>query len=78
MTPPNHTPTLAPEGLYRWREFKTLLPIGREAWRLRVKARTAPQPIHVTPACTAWRGRDLLQWLDDPVGYHVPEEHAVN
>lgn len=64
-------PTIVPEGLYRWSEIAPVLPIAREAWRLRVLAGTAPKPIKLGIRCTAWRGVDLLAWLADPNGYHV-------
>lgn len=69
---PTNLNVISPEGLYRWAEIKGRLPVSRETWRLRVKTKTAPQPIRIGERCTAWRGADLLQWLSDPNGYEAP------
>ena len=63
-----------PEGLYRWSEFANRIPYSRETWRLRVKEGRAPRPVLVDEGRTAWRGADILQWLQDPVGYKAPAE----
>lgn len=62
-------PTLHPEGLYRWNDFRDRIPFTRETWRQRIKAGTAPKPKPVGPNCTAWTGADLLAWLNNPSGY---------
>ncbi len=60
---------IAPEGLYRWNELKSILPCGREKWRLLGLAKRAPQPVRLGTRCTAWRGQDVLNWLDNPNDY---------
>jgi predicted DNA-binding transcriptional regulator AlpA len=62
---------IAPQGLYRWAQIKSLLPISRETWRLRIKAGRAPKPSYEDDNVTAWRGADLIAWLDNPSGYEA-------
>jgi predicted DNA-binding transcriptional regulator AlpA len=38
------------------------------AWR-RVRARTFPQPIRISPQVTAWRVGDVRKWIKDPANY---------
>lgn len=56
-----------PDGLYRWADLRDVVPLSREGWRLRVRAGTAPAPVTIEPRFTAWRGADILAWLDDPI-----------
>jgi len=58
-----------PEGLYRWKTLKDVVPVSRETWRKRVNNGTAPQPVRIGKRCISWRGIDVLRWLADPVGY---------
>ncbi|OZI23988.1 hypothetical protein CAL26_06030 [Bordetella genomosp. 9] len=60
---------LSPQGLYRWRDIKPLVGVGRETWRRLVNAKRAPQPLHIGPRCTVWRGTDLIAWLSAPGNY---------
>jgi predicted DNA-binding transcriptional regulator AlpA len=62
-------PKIDPEGLYRWAEIAPYLPFKREAWRLRVLNKTAPQPIRLGARCTLWRGADIIDWLSRPDTY---------
>ena len=34
-------------------------------WR-KVKAKTFPAPVKLSPGCTAWRVEDLRAWMDAP------------
>lgn len=63
--------TIAPQGLYRWAQIEHMLPISRETWRLRIKAGLAPKPTLEEDNLTAWRGSDLIAWLDNPRGYRA-------
>lgn len=62
-------PTIHPEGLYRWDEFADRIPFSRETWRKRVLAGQAPAAKLVGRACTAWKGADILAWLNNPDSY---------
>jgi len=68
--------TIHPEGLYRWGEFADRIPFSRETWRKRVLSHRAPAPIRIGGACTAWRGSEILAWLENPDGYGQP--HGKN
>ncbi|MGN6024619.1 helix-turn-helix transcriptional regulator [Alcaligenes faecalis] len=59
-------PTIHPEGLYRWDEFADRIPFSRETWRKRILAGQAPAAKLVSRACTAWKGADILAWLNNP------------
>lgn len=67
---------IRPEGLYAWNDFEDRIPYSRETWRKRVNKGTAPAPQVRTVARTAWRGADLLKWLEDPEGYQAPAAQA--
>lgn len=67
---------IRPEGLYPWAAFEDRIPYSRETWRKRVNNGTAPPPQVRTTIRTAWRGADLLKWLEDPEGYQVPVAKA--
>ena len=62
---------ILPEGLYRWKEFSHMVPIGRESWRKRVAEGTAPPKVQLGARCTAYRGADILEWLENPAGYRA-------
>lgn len=61
--------TIHPEGLYRWDEFADRIPFSRETWRKRVLAGQAPAAKLVSRACTAWKGEDILAWLNNHDSY---------
>lgn len=69
--------TILPEGLYRWKEFAHIVPLGRETWRKRVAEGTAPPKIELGARCTVYRGADILQWLENPVSYRAPPSKLI-
>jgi predicted DNA-binding transcriptional regulator AlpA len=62
---------LPPEGLTRWNGIKPYSPVSRETFRKLVKAGKAPQPIHLSTGCTAYKNSEVLSWLADPANYCV-------
>ena len=64
-----NAPIIHPEGLYRWDEFADRIPFSRETWRKRVLAGQAPAAKLVSRASTAWKGEDILAWLNNPDSY---------
>jgi predicted DNA-binding transcriptional regulator AlpA len=66
-----------PDGLYRWRDLEPRIPLTREGWRYKVNNGTAPKPVTRTRHFTAWRGRDILAWLQDPDGYNADEARST-
>lgn len=67
-----------PDGLYRWRDLQPRIPFTREGWRYKISKGTAPKPATGTRHFTAWRGRDILAWLEDPDGYNAAEAQTNN
>lgn len=71
--------SIYPDGLYRWRDLEPRIPFTREGWRYKIRMGTAPKPAtgggrHFT----AWRGRDILAWLQDPDGYNAASDQNDN
>lgn len=66
---PRQPVVLSPQGLYRWEELKPLVPFSRSTWYRQVKAGEAPAPAYCKSSMTAWRGADVLDWLNDPEAY---------
>lgn len=62
-------PIIHPEGLYRWNEFSDRIPFSRETWRQRIIKGKAPAGETLSPSCTVWRGKDILDWLSSPTTY---------
>ncbi|MCA7084063.1 AlpA family phage regulatory protein [Cupriavidus sp. DB3] len=51
----------------------TILPFsGPTLWR-KVAAGTFPKPVKLSARITAWRVEDVRKYLEDPIGYRVPE-----
>jgi prophage regulatory protein len=62
---------LPDEGFIRQKELLQLGLIPWSAaslWR-KCRSNSFPQPIKISPGITAWRIRDVREWLDDPAGY---------
>ena len=55
---------LPPQGLSRAKDILPLLPFGRASlWKF-AKSGQFPQPIRVTGGITAWRNKDVIEWLE--------------
>lgn len=67
-----------PDGLYRWRDLEPRIPYTREGWRYKISKGTAPKPATGSRHFTAWRGKDILAWLQDPDGYNAAEAQTDN
>lgn len=65
--------TLHPEALYSWKDIQPFVSVGRETWRRRVNAGTAPQPIVMSARCTRYSGREVLAWLESPTTYRAQQ-----
>ena len=63
--------TLPKDGMSRFKQFQTFLPISRETWRKLVRDKRAPQPIRMGARCTLWRNEQLHEFLNDPLNYKV-------
>ena len=59
------------DGMSRFKQFQTFLPISRETWRKLVRDKRAPQPVRMGTRCTLWRNEQLHEFLNDPLNYHA-------
>ena len=69
--PPKPSSELPKDGMIRWSKLKYFVPLGRETWRRRVMAGTAPQPIRYARNVVFYRVDEIRDWLKDPMGYRV-------
>ena len=53
-----------------------LIPVGKTAWWSGVKAGRFPQPVRLSPKCTAWRRSDIQKLIDGAVGQPAANEPA--
>lgn len=63
--------TLPKDGMSRFKQFQTFLPISRETWRKLVRDKRAPQPVRMGVRCTMWKNADLHAFLADPLNYRA-------
>ncbi|OZI63233.1 hypothetical protein CAL28_08320 [Bordetella genomosp. 11] len=63
--------------LYSWKEIAPFVRVGRETWRRRVNAGTAPQPVPMGSRCTRYRGEDVQAWIANPAGYTAAKKRPV-
>ena len=63
--------TLPKDGMSRFKQFQTFLPISRETWRKLVRDKRAPQPVRMGTLCNLYRNSDLHAFLADPLNYRA-------
>ena len=63
--------TLPKDGMSRFKQFQTFLPISRETWRKLVRDKRAPQPVRMGVRCTMWKNEQLHEFLNDPLNYRA-------
>lgn len=67
-------PALPPGGFTRWSGLRRIIPLSREAVRLRELANRFPKRVNLGSArCVAWKNSDILEWLADPTNYRASE-----
>ncbi len=60
----NQIHDLNPIGMMRAKQVLELVPFGRASlWKF-AKNGTFPAPIRVTGGITAWRNKDVIEWLE--------------
>ncbi|CAG9251346.1 Transcriptional regulator [Burkholderia diffusa] len=60
------------DGYSRWQSLKNLIPLSREAIRLREIAGRFPRRVQLgSQRCIAWPNREIHRWLSDPANYRV-------
>jgi len=68
------TVTLPHDGMSRWTQIKSFIPVSREKFRQMVRDGQAPQPVKLGIRCTMYRNSELHQFLADPSGYHAEDK----
>ena len=63
--------TLPKDGMSRFKQFPTFLPVSRETWRKLVRDKRAPQPVRMGVRCTMWKNEQLHEFLNDPLNYRA-------
>ena len=66
-TSTNHT--LPYNGMSRFKQFQSFLPISLEKFRQLVVAKKAPQPIRMGSRCTFYKNSELHEFFNDPLNY---------
>ena len=60
------------DGYSRWQSLKNLIPLSREAIRLREIAGRFPRRVQLgSQRCIAWPNREIHRWLSDPANYRA-------
>ena len=62
--------TLPHDGMSRFKQFQTFLPVSRETWRKLVNEGKAPQPVRMG-RCNLYRNSELHAFLADPLNYRA-------
>ncbi|WP_186172956.1 helix-turn-helix transcriptional regulator [Burkholderia gladioli] len=64
--------TLPLDGYSRWQNLQHLVPLSREAIRLREIAGRFPRRVQLgSQRCVAWPNREIHRWLADPANYRA-------
>ena len=61
--------TLPHDGMSRWTQIKSFIPVSREKFRQMVRDGKAPQPVKLGIRCTMYRNSELHKFLADPTSY---------
>ena len=60
----NLSHTIPATGFIRLRDVQTVVPFSRSTiWR-KVASGDFPKPVKLSERVTAWRGQDIIDWLD--------------
>lgn len=63
--------TLPHDGMSRWAQIKSFMPVSREKFRQMVRDGQAPKPVRLSLRCTMYHNSELHQFLADPTGYNA-------
>lgn len=58
------TPSLPETGFLRLPQILKIIPVGKSSWWVGVSAGRYPQPVKLSPRCTAWRVEDIRELID--------------
>lgn len=56
--------TLPETGFVRLDKVLKLIPVGKTVWWEGIRAGRYPQPVKLSPRCTAWRVEDIRALID--------------
>lgn len=54
------THVLPQTGFVRLPQVLSVFPVGRSTWWAGIKSGKYPQPVKISPRCTAWKAEDIL------------------
>ncbi|MBI3480337.1 MAG: AlpA family phage regulatory protein [Nitrosomonadales bacterium] len=59
------TTTLPQTGFVRLPQILAVFPVGRSTWWNGVKSKKYPQPVKISPRCTAWKAEDIRALIEN-------------
>jgi prophage regulatory protein len=62
---PSVTTALPQTGFVRLPQVLSFFPVGRSTWWAGVKSGKYPQPVKISPGCTAWRAEDIRALIEN-------------
>lgn len=62
----NASITVLPQtGFVRLPQVLSVFPVGRSTWWAGVKSGKYPQPVKISPRCTAWKAEDIRALIEN-------------
>jgi predicted DNA-binding transcriptional regulator AlpA len=68
LTPAPSPVVLPATGFLRQRQVLVFVPISKSTLWRRIKARTFPSPVKLSPRVTVWRVEDIRNWIAQQAG----------
>lgn len=60
-----NTAALPQTGFIRLPQVLSVFPVGRSTWWAGVKSGKYPQPVKISPRCTAWKAEDIRALIEN-------------
>lgn len=60
-----HPEALPQTGFIRLPQVLSVFPVGRSTWWAGVKSGKYPQPVKISPRCTAWKAEDIRALIEN-------------
>jgi len=60
-----NTTALPQTGFVRLPQILAVFPVGRSTWWAGVKSKKYPQPVKISPRCTAWKAEDIRALIEN-------------
>jgi prophage regulatory protein len=61
----NPSPCLPDTGFLRQRQVLVLVPVSKSTLWRRVRSKSFPAPVKLSPHVTAWRAEDIRRWIHE-------------